>query len=153
MDDQVKAIKNLLLEHEAYQFNIKTLVSSIDKIASLFEKLPTPEDIESAHDGLQNLCSAFEHTRDILISHESRDLLILKDLVEKHEMDEMNADHDIINKAIDRMQNELYDLDHWNIDQIKEHTINLQKGILEHQAFVTNHIIRENKLLKRNFTD
>ena len=148
-----KIIQDHLLEHEAYQVNIESLISRIDKIISLVGKSPTSDEVNIIREKLQDLSFAFLHTKDILIRHEDLDMSIFKDLVEKSEMDDIDADHDTINKAIDQMYHELFNSDRWSITQIEENTIKLQKGLHDYQLFATTHIIKENRLLKRGLTN
>jgi uncharacterized protein YdcH (DUF465 family) len=146
---QIKAIQDVLLEHDAYQVNINWLVSLIDESASLAGKSPNPDDVTIIRGSLRSLRTAIMHATDILIIHKKKDIVALHGLVDVGEMGRIFDNHDEISREMDRIQGELYESDNWTVAEMKEHVINLQQRLHGHQKHVSDHIAEENELLKR----
>lgn len=149
MLDLEKNINDLFLAHKAFLVNIKSLVSLIDIAYSVFSKTLTDVEVESVYKSLRNLGTSFINIKDVLINHENMDYAVLQKLVNKREMDDIRNDHIIIENAVTEMQNEIYQLNNWNVKEIKEHTKSLQQKLWDYQSLITSHVAKENKFLER----
>ena len=147
--NQIKAIRDVILEHDAYQVNLNLLVSLIDESVSLVSKAPNPEDEIVIRGSLRSLSTAIMYATDILIKHKKKDIDALHGLVDDREMGRIVDSHDEISKDMEWIQGELYESNNWTIAEMKEHVINLQQRLHEHRKYVRNHIAEENELLKR----